>query len=71
MLRIERVATGSVSKRYQTSLSAQRSKPLLENVSFDLIYPMFNSQKPPSKILVMEYTSQGKMFRATSWVRTM
>ena len=45
------VATGSVSKRYQTSLFAQISKTFLENVIFDRIYPIFNIQKPPSKII--------------------
>ena len=62
------VATGSVSKIYQTSLFAQLSKTLLENVNFDLIYAIFNVQKPPSGI-----TRYGvhlpKVFRATSWVR--
>ena len=63
------VANGSVSKRYQTSLFAQLSKTLLENLIFDLIYPIFNIQKPQAKSLDMEYTFQRKMFRATSWVR--
>ena len=47
---LKRVATGSVTKRYQTDLFAQRSKTILENVIFDLICPKFNIQKPPSKI---------------------
>ena len=42
---MKRVATGEVSKKYQTILFAQLSKTLLENVNFDL-----NIQKPPSKI---------------------
>ena len=47
---LKRVATGSVSKRYQANLFAQLSKTSLENVNFDLICPIFNIQKPPSKI---------------------
>ena len=46
---LKRVFTGSISKIYQTSLFAHISKPLLENVNFDLIYPIFNIPKPPSK----------------------
>ena len=46
---LKRVATGSVSK-YPTSLFAQLSKTLLENVNFNLKCPLFNIQKPPSKI---------------------
>ena len=41
---LKRVATGSVTKRYQTSLFAQLSKTLLEKVNFDLICPIFNIQ---------------------------
>ena len=40
--RLKRLATGSVSKRYQTSLSAQLSKTILENVHFDHICQVFN-----------------------------
>ena len=47
---LKRAATGSVSKRYQTSIFAQLSKTLRENVNFDLICPIFNIQKHPSKI---------------------
>ena len=47
---LKRVAIGSVSKRYQTSLSVQLSKNLLGNGNSDLICPMFNVRKPPSKI---------------------
>ena len=39
---LERVATGSVSKRCQTSLFIQLSKTLLESVNSDLICPVFN-----------------------------
>ena len=46
----KRVATGSVSKIYQTSLFAQLLKTSLEIVNFDLLCPTFNIQKPPSKI---------------------
>ena len=42
--RLKRVATGSVSKKYQTSLSAQFSKTFLENVSFDIVCTNFHSQ---------------------------
>ena len=55
---LKRVATGSVSKRYQTSLFAQLSKTSLENVNFDLICPIFNIQKPPSKIFRYEVHQQ-------------
>ena len=34
---LKRVATGSVLKGYQTSLIAQLTKTLLENLNFDLI----------------------------------
>ena len=44
------VAAGSVSKSYQTNLYAKLSKSLLENVNFDLIYPIFIIQKPARKI---------------------
>ena len=36
------LATGSVSKRYQTSLFAQLSKTIPENVHFDHICQVFN-----------------------------
>ena len=42
--RLKRVATDSVSKRYQTSSSAQLSKSFLENVNFDLIRTIFKIQ---------------------------
>ena len=38
---LKRLATGSVSKRYQTSLFAQLSKTILENVHFDHICQVF------------------------------
>ena len=47
---LKRVITGSVSKRFQTSLFAQLSKTSLENVIFDLICQIFSIQKPPNKI---------------------
>ena len=47
---LTRVATGNVSKIYQTNLFAQLIEILLENVSFDLNYPIFNIRKPQSKI---------------------
>ena len=46
---LKRLATGSVSKRYQTSLFAQLSKTLLENVHFDINCQVFNFQKAPSR----------------------
>ena len=46
---LKRVATGSVSKRNQSSLFAQLSKTLFENVNFDLIYPRFNVETLPNK----------------------
>ena len=64
-----RVATGSVSRRHQTSLFAQLSKSLLESANFDLICPIFNFQNLQAKSLAIEYTFQRKMFPATSWVR--
>ena len=42
---MKRVATGSVSERYQTC-----NNFTCKNVNFDLIYPIFNIQIPPSKI---------------------
>ena len=48
---LKRVTTGSNSKKYQTGLFAQRSKTFLENVNFDLVYPIFEIQKPPSKTI--------------------
>ena len=44
-----RVTTGSVSETYQTNFFAQLPKTLLENVNFDLIYPIFYIQKPSNK----------------------
>ena len=38
---LKRLATGSVSKIYQTSLFAQLSKTILENVHFDHICEVF------------------------------
>ena len=55
------VDTGSVSKRYQTSLFAQFSKTLLE-VIFDLNRSIFNIQKPPSEITRYGVHFQSKMF---------
>ena len=46
---LRRVVTGSISKRYYTSLFAQLSKISLENVKFDLICPMFNIQNLQAK----------------------
>ena len=48
--RLKCVATSGVSKRYQTSLSAQLLKTLFENVNFELNYPIFNIQRPSSKV---------------------
>ena len=45
---LKRRATGSASKRYQTSLFSQLSKILLENLSFELFYPIPNDRNPPS-----------------------
>ena len=39
---LKRLATGSVSKRYQTSSFAQLSKTMFENVHFDHIFQVFN-----------------------------
>ena len=66
---LKRVATGSVSKRYQTSVFAQLSKTLLETESFDLFCPIFIIQKPSSEVIRYEVTFQRKTFRAFSWVR--
>ena len=41
---LKRLATGSVSERSQTSVFAQLSKTLLENVHFDLICQVLNFQ---------------------------
>ena len=45
------VATGSVSKKYETNLFAQFSKTFFENLKFDIICPIFNIQQAPSKII--------------------
>ena len=66
---LKRLATGSVSKRYQTSVFAQLSKTLLENVHFDLNCQVLNFQKASSRNNAMENTFQRKMFQAISWVR--
>ena len=63
------VATGSVSKRYQTNLFAQGVKTSLENLNFDVFHPIFSIRKPPTKITRYGETFQRKMFRATSWIR--
>ena len=47
---LKRVATGSVSKKYQTSLFFQLSKPFLENVNFDRVCRIFNIHNAPSTI---------------------
>ena len=39
---LKRLATGSVSERYQTSMFAQLSKTILENLHFDHICQVFN-----------------------------
>ena len=67
--KLKRLATGSVSKRYETNLFAQLSKSLLENVHFDLFVKYLIFIKLQAKTLDMENTFQRKLFQAFSWVR--
>ena len=66
---LKRLTTGSVSKRYQTSLAAQLSKTLLENVHIGLNVKNLTFNKLKAKTLNMENTFQRNMFQAISWVR--
>ena len=66
---LKRLATGSVPKRYQTSLFVQRSNTLLENVNFNLICPIFVIQKPPSKFTRYGVHLPKKDVSSYSWVR--
>ena len=67
---LKRLATGSVSKRYQTSLFVQLSKTILENVHRPYLSSIYFLNKLQAKTLDMENTFQRKMFQAISWVRT-
>ena len=66
---LKRVATGSILKRYQTSLFAQSIKTLLGNVNFDRFVKDLIFNRLRAKSLDLEYTIQRKTFRSTSWVR--
>ena len=61
---LKRLATGSVSKRYQTSLFAQLSETIVPYLSSILFL-----NKLQAKTLDMENTFQRKMFQAISRVR--
>ena len=65
---LKRVATGSVSKRYQTL----HKNTIFENVFFDLISPLFNSQNLQEESLDKEFTFKGKCFqllRGLEWCK--
>ena len=65
---LKRLATSSVPKRYQTSLFAQLSNTLPENVNFNLICPIFVIQKPPSKFTRYGVHLLKKHVSIYSWV---
>ena len=66
---LDRLATGTVPKKWQTSLFAQLLNTLLENVNFNLICPIFVIQKPPSKFTRNGVHLPKKDVSNYSWVR--
>ena len=62
--RLKRVASDSVTKKYQTNLYAQFPKTSLENVNFDFSCQYIIFENLQAKSLDMEYTFERKMFRA-------